>query len=70
MDPASANPRVQRLATGWRRWAFPLAAATLVPLALLGADPGFENLLGELPEGVRLRRRAQGRNDVILLFAG
>jgi hypothetical protein len=35
-------------------------------LALLGAPDGFE--LGELPDGVRLVRRAQGDADVIVSF--
>jgi hypothetical protein len=35
-------------------------------VALLGAPDGFE--LGELPDGVRLKRRAGGEADVILAF--
>jgi hypothetical protein len=35
-------------------------------VALLGAPDGFE--LGELPDGVRLKRRAGGKADVILAF--
>lgn len=38
-------------------------------LALLGAPPGFESVLGRLPAGVRVRRQARGRADVVLLFA-
>ena len=38
-------------------------------VALVGAPEGFEELLGELPEGVTLRRRAQGRCDLIVWFA-
>ena len=37
-------------------------------VALLGAPAGFDRTLGELPAGVRVRRRAQGACDVILLF--
>jgi len=37
-------------------------------VALLGAPDDFEDMLGDLPDGVRLRRRAQGRADVLLLF--
>jgi CheY-like chemotaxis protein len=37
-------------------------------VALLGAPRGFERTLGRLPDGVRLRRRAQGRADLVLLF--
>jgi hypothetical protein len=37
-------------------------------LAVLGAPEGFETTLGELPPGVAVRRRAQGRCDVILAF--
>jgi hypothetical protein len=39
-----------------------------VSVALLGAPEGFDGTLGELPEGVRVRRRASGRLDVILAF--
>jgi hypothetical protein len=38
-------------------------------VGLLAAPPGIEELLAPLPDGVALRRRAQGRLDVILLFA-
>ena len=37
-------------------------------VALLGAPSDFDRTLGELPEGVRVRRRAQGRADRVLLF--
>jgi hypothetical protein len=35
-------------------------------VALLGAPDGFE--LGELPDGVQLKRRAAGKADVIVAF--
>jgi len=35
---------------------------------LVGAPAGFETILGELPAGVKLRRRAQGRADITLWF--
>ena len=38
-------------------------------VALLDAPAGFEQVLAPLPEGVRLRRTARGRLDVIVLFA-
>jgi CheY-like chemotaxis protein len=38
-------------------------------VALLGAPRRFEEALGSLPPGVRLKRRAQGRADLVLLFA-
>jgi hypothetical protein len=38
-------------------------------VGLLGAPPGVEELLRPLPDGVTLRRRAQGPLDVIVLFA-
>lgn len=38
-------------------------------VALLGAPEGFEAALGDLPESVRIRRRAQGAADLVLLFA-
>jgi hypothetical protein len=37
-------------------------------LALLGAPPGFDATLGELPAGVSIRRQARGPLDVILAF--
>jgi hypothetical protein len=38
-------------------------------VGLLAAPPGIEQLLAPLPDGVALRRRAQGRLDVIVVFA-
>jgi hypothetical protein len=38
-------------------------------VALLAAPPGFEEHLGPLPDGVRLRNHARGRVDLILFFA-
>jgi hypothetical protein len=37
-------------------------------LALLAAPDGFDAVLGELPPGVEVRRRARGRHDVIVAF--
>ena len=37
-------------------------------LALIGAPDGFDDTLGELPDGVTVRRRLQGRLDVIVAF--
>jgi CheY-like chemotaxis protein len=37
-------------------------------LLLLGAPAGFESVLGELPEGVRIRSRAAGKPDLTLWF--
>ena len=37
-------------------------------VALVGAPKGFEATLGELPEGVVLRRHARGRSDLTLWF--
>ena len=39
-------------------------------VALVGAPEDFERTLGELPPEVTLRRRAQGRCDLIVWFAG
>jgi hypothetical protein len=39
-------------------------------IALLSAPDGFDQTLGELPDGVSVRRRARGPLDVILAFAG
>jgi hypothetical protein len=38
-------------------------------VGLLAPPPGIEELLAPLPDGVTIRRRAQGRLDVIVLFA-
>jgi hypothetical protein len=37
-------------------------------VVLLGAPDDFEQMLGALPEGVRLRRQARGAPDLVLLF--
>ena len=37
-------------------------------VALIGAPTGFEQLLGELPEGAVLRRGARGRSDLTIWF--
>lgn len=37
-------------------------------VALVGAPPRFEASLGELPEGVQMRRRAGGQCDLIIWF--
>ncbi|MFZ0040912.1 MAG: DUF3052 domain-containing protein, partial [Solirubrobacteraceae bacterium] len=37
-------------------------------VALVGAPENFERSLGNLPDGVELRRRADGRFDVIVAF--
>jgi hypothetical protein len=37
-------------------------------LALIGAPAGFDAVLGELPGGVTVRRRALGPCDVMLVF--
>jgi CheY-like chemotaxis protein len=37
-------------------------------VALAGAPRGFEKTLGELPEGVTLRKQARGRRDLTLWF--
>jgi hypothetical protein len=37
-------------------------------LCLIGAPDDFDRTLGELPDGVAVRRRLQGRLDVIVAF--
>ncbi len=37
-------------------------------LGLVGAPDGFDQVLGELPPGVSVRRRLQGSLDVIIAF--
>ena len=38
-------------------------------VALLAAPPGFEDVLGPLPDGVQVRTHARGKVDVIVFFA-
>jgi hypothetical protein len=38
-------------------------------LGLIGAPDGFDDVLGELPPGVVVRRRLQGTFDVLVAFA-
>jgi hypothetical protein len=38
-------------------------------VALLGAPEDFESTLGNLPAGVRIRKQARGKNDIVMLFA-
>ena len=38
-------------------------------VTLMGAPDGFEAVLGNLPSRVRIKRRASGRTDLIVLFA-
>jgi len=38
-------------------------------VAVVSAPPGFEDVLGALPDGVRLRAQARGPLDVIVFFA-
>ncbi len=40
-----------------------------IRLALIAAPDGFAAVLGELPDGVRIHHRLQGRFDVIVAFA-
>ena len=37
-------------------------------IGLIGAPDDFDGTLGELPDGVKVRRRLQGRLDVIVAF--
>jgi hypothetical protein len=37
-------------------------------LALIGAPEGFDATLGDLPDGVTVRRRVRGRCDVVVAF--
>lgn len=39
-----------------------------IDVVLLGAPDDFEQTLGELPEGARVRRQARGAPDLVLLF--
>jgi hypothetical protein len=39
-------------------------------VALIGAPEGFDAVLGELPDGVTVRRRAAGSCNVIVAFFG
>src|SRR5262249_7487406 len=37
-------------------------------VAVIAAPDGFDHVLGELPDGVQVRRQARGRLDVIVYF--
>lgn len=39
-------------------------------LALLSAPKGFDKTLGRLPDGVRVKRQARGKADMVILFVG
>jgi hypothetical protein len=39
-------------------------------VALIGAPPGFSRVLGELPEGAKLRTGARGRPALVIWFVG
>jgi hypothetical protein len=39
-------------------------------VALISAPPGFAQVLGELPEGAKLRRGARGKPGLVIWFAG
>lgn len=45
-----------------------LGIKTGMTVALAGAPPDFESTLGNLPEGVTLRRRARGSCDMVIWF--
>ena len=39
-------------------------------VALIGAPPGFAQVLGELPEGAKLRAGARGKPGLVIWFTG
>ncbi len=39
-------------------------------VALIGAPPGFAQVLGELPEGAKLRAGARGKPGLVIWFVG
>lgn len=45
-----------------------LGIARDAAVALVDAPPGFEDLLGELPDGVQLRRQTRGRRNLTIWF--
>jgi hypothetical protein len=45
-----------------------LGIAANTTLALVDAPPGFEELLGELPQGVKISRQAKVRRDLTIWF--
>jgi hypothetical protein len=65
-----SDPIVKNALAGYAGTPLPkkLGIKAGLAVALLGAPPNFEALLGRLPADVRLRRQARGRADVILLF--
>jgi CheY-like chemotaxis protein len=71
LDQPAAAPASPGVLAGYSGTPLPrkLGIKAGCAVALLGAPEGFEEELGELPEGVRFRRQARGPADVILLFA-
>jgi hypothetical protein len=65
-----AEPVVPRPMEGYASTPLPrkLGVRAGSVVALLGAPDGFDETLGALPDGVRLRRQARGRADVVVLF--
>jgi CheY-like chemotaxis protein len=72
LRPRTAAPIVPRSTSGYS--GTPLAKKLGVKagskLVLIDAPRDFEHVLGELPEGVELRRGARGSAPIALLFAG
>jgi CheY-like chemotaxis protein len=71
LDAPPATPVVPGAMAGYRGTPLPrklgIRAGAIV--ALLGAPADFAATLGDLPAGVRIRRRAGGEADLIVLFA-
>ncbi|HTM52015.1 MAG TPA: hypothetical protein VL285_25145 [Bryobacteraceae bacterium] len=65
-EPVLPTPHMQRYAGSSlvKKLSIPAAAET----ALLGAPDGFEETLGELPEGARLQPKLTARSKLILWF--
>lgn len=66
-----SDPAVPNLMQGYSGTPLPkkLRIKEGTRLALLGAPDDFEQTLGELPSGVRIRKQARGQNDIVMLFA-
>ena len=63
-----ADPKSAGISTYGTPLISKLGIAPGARVALLGAPEGFDDTLGELPDGVAVARRLGGRKDVVVVF--
>ncbi len=71
IDHPPENPIVPGTMDGYTGTPLPkkLGIKSNAVVALLGAPAGIKKTLGRLPDGVRVKKQARGKADVIVLFA-